>query len=332
MGLVQVVAETVAAKTAERSGVVPAAEEVRHEPGPDGAGHSADDAVLAEVAGDVFVLLSGGRVMLEVLARPEIAKAMTTFGRIDSDPYRRLASTVQAVFTLAFGNDDERHRLAMHLRRIHRPVRGQGWHASDPELMFHTLACLMNTGVDVFEDFVRPLTRDEREAFYEAALRRTAVLGTSDKAPPDWVTFTKWFDHQLKGARVTDEARSLRWQVLYPRRPGVLRSVTWLWRHLAVSGLPNSIREEYGIHLTLGEQHRLALIAQRSRRLHNRFPGFVWDIGRDTFAGVDVLYSPPSADRSPVSSWHLAGRAARSLGGRARDAMRDGGILTRRSG
>ncbi|MCC7078387.1 MAG: DUF2236 domain-containing protein [Acidimicrobiia bacterium] len=280
-----------------------------------------DEAVLAEVARDVFVLLGGGQILLLVLARPEIATAMTSFGNLDVDPYRRLVSTIQATFMLGFGTDEERHDLAIHLRRVHRPVRGDGWRANDPALLFFTLACIMHTAVGVFEDFARPLTPEERDAFYRTAVTRSAVLGIADQAPPDWPAFSAWFENQMTTCAATEAARSLRWQILYPPRPGALRSVAWLWRHIAVNGLPPHLREQYGVHLTLGEAHRLEKIAARARRLHARFPGFVWDIGHDAFAGTDVLYSPPTPDRRPVSSWDITRRAARSIGDRVRESL-----------
>src|SRR5690606_8452864 len=118
----------------------------------------------------------GPRALLMQAAHPvAFAGFFAHTGALD-EPYERLHRTAQAVDLVVFGPRAEAERVTAIVRDVHAGVRGEltapagrfpagtPYAADDPALLLWILATLVDSGLVVYQRYVRDLTRDERDA------------------------------------------------------------------------------------------------------------------------------------------------------------------------
>src|SRR5207237_1133110 len=115
------------------------------------------------------LLLGGGRALLLQVAHPGVAAGVAEHSDFRSRPLDRLLRTLGLTLSLSFGNRPQVLRAARTINRTHDRVRGDGYHATDPRLLLWVHATLIDGVFVTYEAFVRPLEREEREAYYAEA-------------------------------------------------------------------------------------------------------------------------------------------------------------------
>jgi uncharacterized protein (DUF2236 family) len=177
-------------------------------------------------------------------------------GSLD-EPYRRLARTAAVLDTIGFGSREDADRATRRVRAMHRRVRGVTddgvpWAADDPDLLLWILACLVDSALVVYGKYVRTLSRDERNAYWQDYKVVGRLFGLRDAELPDAIEdFEAYMDGMLRGGglHVTPEARELAVQiVLHPPVPLAARPLLELANQITVGLLPRSIRRQYGFH------------------------------------------------------------------------------------
>ena len=227
------------------------------------AGFCSPKSVLWRVNREPALLLVGMRALLMQIAHPKVAQGVADHSRYREDPLGRGIRTFTAMYSIVFGQRDEAIAAALRVRMIHNRVHGLvadplpdgfqlAYDANDPELLFWVAATLLDSAVIAYEQFIEPLSSDEKDQFVREAKLIWALFGIPDSLYPDnWAAFEAYMAHMLDKHTliVTPTARRIYWNLL---------TGTWLARLLspfnyaiAAMLLPQWMANEFGLKRNL---------------------------------------------------------------------------------
>ncbi len=221
-----------------------------------------DDAIIRRIYREHVMVLAGPRALLMQAAHPVAWAGFYAQTASKDEPYERLHRTAQIVELVTFGPRREAERATRRVRAIHKKVRGElheaagrfpagtPYAADDPELLLWILATLVDSGLVVYQRYVRPLTPGEREALWQDWRVFGAMFGIPDgRMPASYGDFRRYMRRMLDGEdlHVTDEARTTaREIVMRPPVPLAARPLLELANFVTVGLLPPRIRGHYG--------------------------------------------------------------------------------------
>jgi len=207
------------------------------------------------------------------VAHPLVVAGVRDHSGYARDPWQRLARTMIALYTIVHGSRAEADTVAARVQAAHAKVRGERagrpYSATDPDLMAWVHATLVDTGLVMYERFVRPLAVAEQEAFYADMLVVARIFGVPTTVlPPDLAAFRRYLEEMLGGGlEVGEEAREVARVVLDPPVPPALRPGFAALRTLTAELLPDELRAAYGLRSTLLGRTALATAARAARAL-----------------------------------------------------------------
>jgi uncharacterized protein (DUF2236 family) len=227
------------------------------------SGYFTDDSMLRVVHRESAVALSGQRALLMQATHPvAFAGFFAHTGALD-EPYERLNRTARVMDTIGFGSREAADRATRRVRAMHRRVSGvitepagrfpagTPYAADDPVLLLWILATLVDSALLVYEKYVRRLTRDERDAYWQDYKVVGRLFGLADDEMPDAIEdFDAYMDDFLAGDDlfITDEARELAIKiVMRPPVPLKARPLLELANQITVGLLPARVRRGYGL-------------------------------------------------------------------------------------
>ena len=222
----------------------------------DDAGLFGPGSVAWRVDREAMLLLGAGpRALLLQIAHPSVAAGVAEHSDFRADPWRRLDGTLRSYLRIVYGSSAVARAEIRRLNALHRPIRGAGYEARDPELSLWVHATLVDSTLAAYEAWLEPLARPDAERFYEEMRPVGAAFGIPERRnPPDLAAFRAYVDGMLGPAgpvRVGDIARELAETILHPPLPGALgvlpvppRVYDWaMWPSLEL--LPSSVRQAY---------------------------------------------------------------------------------------
>jgi uncharacterized protein (DUF2236 family) len=146
---------------------------------------------------------------------------------------------------------------------------GTRYSASDPELQLWVHATLVETSLTVYSRFVRALSADEQERYYQEMAVVARLFGTPAKViPPTLTAFRDYFNVQMESdtITVTPPAKDVAAVILDAALPTPMRLLVPAHRLSTAALLPPRLREEYGLRWS--SVHELALpVAAHSVKL-----------------------------------------------------------------
>lgn len=231
------------------------------------------DAVARRLGKEPILILGGGRALLMQLAHPLVARGVAEHSTFESDPWSRLVSTLDAVYTIVFGTRAEAEQTAAVVSAVHDRVTGDGYQANDPELLLWVHATLIDTALRMHARFLTPLSRRDAARYYEESMLVAGMFGVPlDAQPPDLPAFRAYVRDMVGSLQVSEEARRVARGVLHPRAPWMAEPVFEVGRQLTVGLLPRPLREQYGF--TWDRNRKVALLAAQlaSRQVLPRVP------------------------------------------------------------
>jgi uncharacterized protein (DUF2236 family) len=218
-------------------------------------------AMIRRVHREHVMALAGPRALLMQAAHPvAFAGFFAHTGALD-EPYERLNRTARIVELVVFGPRDEGERATRRVRAMHRRVRGEltapagrfpagtPYAADDPALLLWILATLVDSGLTVYQRYVRALTRDECDAYWRDYRVFGRMFGLRERDMPASIeAFEDYVEHTVRhDLEVTDEAREVAVQiVLRPPVPLHLRPLLEAANFVTVGLLPPRVRRQYG--------------------------------------------------------------------------------------
>jgi uncharacterized protein (DUF2236 family) len=181
-------------------------------------------------------------------------------------PFKRLAHTGIEFETIFFGTREAADRALARVHRMHERVRGAlqedaGIHkagtrysALDPELMLWTVAVMVDSAQFFYELFVRRLSGEEREAFWQDYILFAELFGMPrEAAPQSYAAFRAYYEGTLTSDEMflTDEARYVGYATAFEiPLPLTHQAGKRIHDLIMLGSLPPRVREMYGLSYT----------------------------------------------------------------------------------
>src|SRR3954470_12714106 len=183
-----------------------------------------NESMIRRVQRESVVGLSGPRTLLMQAAHPvAFAGFFAHTGALD-DPYARLQRTVRVLGLIGFGDKAEAQKATARVRAIHTRIHGElpeaagrfragtPYSATDPDLLLWILVCMDDSALVVYQRYVRSLSRDARDAFWQDYKVGGREFGLRDADMPAEIDdFDRYMGEMVEGDSlfVTPEARAL---------------------------------------------------------------------------------------------------------------------------
>jgi uncharacterized protein (DUF2236 family) len=245
-----------------------------------------DGDLIRVISREGLLIAAGGAASLLQTAHPKIAQGVYDHSHTAEDPLGRLRGTMQWVYAVGFGSRAEAERLSHAVRRMHDRVTGPGYAAADPELQVWVAATLFATAVHAYELVFRPLSPEERAAYYEQAKVYATILGCPyAKMPATYADFRAYYATTLGSLRISEASRAIAHQVLHPRLPGgALNEPALAAIRLITAGLmPEPVRRQYGWRWDRARRARFDLLMTALRLTYPHLPLRVRTLPRDHY-------------------------------------------------
>ncbi|HET8707200.1 MAG TPA: oxygenase MpaB family protein, partial [Pseudomonadales bacterium] len=205
------------------------------------------------------VMFGAGAANLLQLAHPWVSQAIDQHSKTQSDPFGRLRRTFLNVHSMVFGNLDQVLDSAVKVHNIHasitgkvsestgRTAKGSEYLANQVGAMLWVHATLWITGLQVYELFNTPLTRQERDQYYNESKMFAYLFGIPDSAlPENWEDFLAYFNSVVNSDQLSvgDVGRQLVGYI-FSMRPYLMPLLNRHKIHTAIL-LPDRLRAEFG--------------------------------------------------------------------------------------
>jgi uncharacterized protein (DUF2236 family) len=210
---------------------------------------------------EAVTFLGGGRAALLQLAHPYVAHGVDQHSTTRTDTLGRFVRTFENVFAMVYGDLDAALASARRVHTVHTHITGTvredvgafaagaPYAANTPEALLWVHATLWDTSIQVYELVMRPLSDDEKAAYYEETKRFAALFGIPEAiVPPDWPAFRRYWDGMLASPTITvgAPARELAPFLLHP--PGSWIGPAWDWFAAVTTRLlPERLRGEFAL-------------------------------------------------------------------------------------
>jgi uncharacterized protein (DUF2236 family) len=208
---------------------------------------------------EAVIFLGAGRALLLQLAHPWVAAAVAEHSRTFADPVGRFHRTFELMFTMVFGSLDSALAASRRLHRRHATIsgvlpeaigsfaRGSSYCANDLAALRWVHATLVETAAIAHDLILPPLSREERERYWDESRLLAALFGLkSADLPADWASFADYNAAMAQSdtLSVSPAAREVVGQI-FTGGPRWLRPPRW---YLALSArmLPERIRIGFG--------------------------------------------------------------------------------------
>jgi len=261
-------------------------------------GYSREDAdyyfppgrsMARRVHGDRAVgLLYGQRALLIGALEPLTYTGTMLSTRAGDRPFERLARTAKIQETVFLGTRAEADEVLGKVHRLHERIKGElperagshpagsAYSAFDPELMLWTLAVIADSGREMYETMVRPLSEAEREALWQDYVHFGELFGLpSSEVPGSYREFRAWWEERMSSPDLQATPHALEYAPLVALEqpvPAAARGNLFV-QNLVIKGtLPPRVREIFGIRWTRAHERSFRAIAATHRRARVAFP------------------------------------------------------------
>lgn len=211
------------------------------------------ESVMWRINRERLVLLAGPAAAILQVAHPIVARGVAAHSRFRTDSTGRLARTLEAVYTVAFGTAEEVEIVRTTVWRMHRAVKGEGYDAFDPQAQLWVLATLIMGSVTMYERFVGPLTDVERDDFLQENKRFGFVFGLEpDVVWNDWPEFSRYWEETIQGSDIgsTLLCGEVARGVICPDKPWYMRMLSPVFRALALEMIPSDLSGRLGLGIS----------------------------------------------------------------------------------
>jgi uncharacterized protein (DUF2236 family) len=242
-----------------------------------------DSSLVRVVHREQIVALYGARALLMQAAHPvAFAGFFAHTGALD-EPYERLARTARVMDTIIFGTRRDADRATRRVRAMHHRVSGSlaqrsgnfaagtPYAADDPVLLLWILACLADSGIVIYERYVRKLSGEERERYWQDFRLIGKLFGLPLKhSPRTFAAFELYMREMMASGdlHISAQARELGKRiVLHPPVPLLAWPLLELANFHVVGSLPRGLRRQYRLGWDPARELALLAGAQYARRV-----------------------------------------------------------------
>jgi uncharacterized protein (DUF2236 family) len=229
---------------------------------------------------EIVLLLAWGPAILLQIAHPLVAQGIadhSSFRTQRRGRTRRLYHTIDAMLQLCFGTEAQARATLARINAIHDRVNGHltgaagvfptgtRYSAHDSALLAWVHATLLDMNLRVYERYVGPLSASEKDRYCaEASAIETPFGIPAGRLPRSFGELNRFMDAMMASGEitVTDDARLLAHDILYPPVPRLAAPALSLVRLQTVGLLPARIRAGYGFSWS---QRKEAMMATSAR-------------------------------------------------------------------
>ena len=276
---------------------------------------SGPGSISWKVNREIIVIAGWGRAILLQLAHPLVAAGVdrhSSFRGSLTASFGRLRSTVGAMLSLTFGDEEEAISAAAGINVIHDRVSGrlpapagvfsagERYSAHDAELLRWVHATLLDSVPLTYELLVGPLTPEERERYCAEATVMEPLLDIPAGLLPRNPSELDAYMRDILGSgriAVTPASRALARAVLFPPRWRLFWPAFRPVQLITIGLLPAAVRQAYGFEWTQRDARALARWTTALKLLRRLLPAFVreWPSSRKQSGGKPIA-SPRMAD------------------------------------
>jgi uncharacterized protein (DUF2236 family) len=194
-------------------------------------------------------------------AHPLAVSGLLAHSTAVDEPYDRLARTAEVMNTIGFGTKADADRVTKRVRAMHRRVNGAipgpvgpypagtPYAADQPDLLLWVLFTLVDSGIVVYDKYVRSMSDDEQAAYWEDYKVVGELFGLKRADMPDTLDDLRAYKREMLESGnlvVTDWARTRARQiVLEPPVPVQFRPLVQTANFVTIALLPDEIRRQY---------------------------------------------------------------------------------------
>jgi uncharacterized protein (DUF2236 family) len=249
---------------------------------------------------EIVLLLAWGPAILLQLAHPLVAQGIADHSAFRTQRHgrvRRLYGTIDAMLQLSFGTEAQARAVLARINGIHDRVNGHlagaagafpagtPYSAHDPALLTWVHATLLDMNVRVYERYVGPLSVEEKDRYCEEATAIEVPLGIpAGRLPRRFAELGRYMEAMLSSGTiaVSDNARMLARDVIYPPAPRLAAPALSLMRLQTVGLLPPAIRDAYGFSWSARREKLLGVSTRVTRGVLRVTPSMVrhWPAAR----------------------------------------------------
>ncbi len=258
------------------------------------------DTVSWKIQREIVAILAWGPAILLQLAHPLVARGVadhSTFRRLRLGRVRRFKHTLRAMLRLTFGTDGEALDAVAGINAIHDRVHGHldetagifaagtPYSAHDPALLAWVHATLGHMNLRVYDLYVDVLAAAERDRYCAEASAIGPHLGVpAGSLPTTHAELERYLNAMFASGRiaVTDTARSLARDVVYPPGSLIGAPVLRVMRLATLGLLPASMRQAYGFVWRAADERAFRRSARVIRAVLPFTPGVIryWPAAR----------------------------------------------------
>jgi uncharacterized protein (DUF2236 family) len=209
---------------------------------------------------EMILLAAGGRALLMQIAHPKVAAGVAQHSQFQKDPFARLHRTMAAMWSIVFDPESQARAALEGIEKVHARVRGEvdpdegffagtPYSANDQDLLLWVHATLIDSALAGYEQFVAPMSRTEKSAYYNDSKALARLFALDEKLIPTALDdFEKYMQRMMAGYEITvgSTARTLGRDILYAR-PWIFKLAGPLFRLVTTGLLPAKLREGYGL-------------------------------------------------------------------------------------
>lgn len=263
-------------------------ERLRRECQDPNAGIFGPDSMMWEINKYPLSAMQGaGRALLLQIAHPWITNAIDEHSKTREDPVGRGNRTFTHVGRMIYGSLDQALDSARVVYRLHCEIRGRllqgssaspagsSYQANEVAAAVWVHATLWDTAAMMYEMFVRPLTPEEKERYYQETRRFAWLFGIPDEAlPADWTAFMAYNHRMWTGPdlQVNANTRELAGFLFRPKQKSLRSVMRWITQVSAVT-MPEKVGEAFGLRNDARTRRRVARVAAVLRVAHRWLPG-----------------------------------------------------------
>ena len=177
---------------------------------PGDPGLTGPGSVMWRISRERVVPLGGLSALLLQLAHPLVAAGVAEHSSFHEDPIKRLKRTLELLLVTTFGDVRQVGEMTRRIADIHRVVngslqqdvgewrRGTHYSATSPELCLWVYATIVETALNSYSTFVRPLDGNERAELYRESERFGQLCGVEkDIRPASYRDFQDYYARTL---------------------------------------------------------------------------------------------------------------------------------------
>jgi uncharacterized protein (DUF2236 family) len=241
-----------------------------------------DSDDMKKIVAESCALNAGTAAVLLQIANKGVGKGVSDHSSFTLRPVERARRSLIYIYAMAFGSLAERRKVTDATHLAHSKVKGDDYDANDVELQLWVAATMYWSFIVSYEQVYGKLddiTADK--VFKEFSVMATALRVPPERWPDNRQEFQKYWDSTISTLQVTDEAKAVAADVLYPGK-----NLPWaIWLYAKFTGpsiriattefLPERIRNEFGIPSTLYSRMMYRIILAWNRNIYTMFPDSV---------------------------------------------------------